>query len=72
MWEAEVRAIRLLEVGLEPRPTRKTVFARDGELRVAQTEYGVGDGGVARSMKTWMKLTYSLAGVKRPRSTRSR
>jgi hypothetical protein len=57
----EAGPLRALDLGLEPRPTRKAVFAGDGELGVAQGELRAADAGVGGASETGVKFPQALA-----------
>ena len=46
----------LFNVPLQPRPARKSIFAGDGELRVAEAELSVEDFGICGPTETRMKF----------------
>jgi hypothetical protein len=60
VWEIEVGPLGVLDVGLEPRPARKAVFAGDGELRVAQGDPLPLDGRLSGVGEPGMKLAEPL------------
>jgi hypothetical protein len=48
------------DVPFQPRPARKSVFARDGKLRVAEAEPGVEDFSVGGTKEARVKFSDPL------------
>ena len=51
---------RLFDVSFQPRPTRKPVLARNGELRIAEAQVSIEDFGIGRTGEAWVKFSYPL------------